>query len=279
VHRIGFSRVGPGYFETLRLPLLLGRGIRPSDTASAPLVAIVNETMARRCWPGASALGERLRHGDDIIEVVGVARDAKYLSLGEQAQPRLYVPVAQDPSDNPSLSLAVRTTGDPMALTDGIEREVKALLPTWPAFHFRTMDEGLQLQRLLPRLAATLLGALGACGLLLAAVGVYGVMAYVVRQRRQEIGIRLALGSPVSSVIALMMRQGMTVCLVGAAAGIAMALVATRFLASVLYGVGAADPLTYLVVPLTLLAVALLACYVPARDVTRLNAVEALRGD
>jgi putative ABC transport system permease protein len=275
--RIGFSRVGPRYFETLRLALLGGRDFSPSDNPSAPRVAIVNETMARRFWPGSSALGQRIREGDDAIEIVGIAKDAKYLSLGEAAQPWLYLPLAQLATDNATLSLAVRAAGDPSGLRAGIEREVRALVPTWPAFQFRTLDEGPKLQQLLPRLGAMLLGALGAFGLLLAAMGVYGVMAYVVKQRTHEIGIRLALGSPTARVLALVMKQGMAVCLAGAAAGTILALIMTRPLSNLLNGIGAADPLTYTGVPLLLLGVALLACYVPARQVTQVNPLDALR--
>jgi predicted permease len=278
-YRIGFSRVAPRYFETLRIPLLRGRDFTPADNAAAPAVAIVNETMARRLWPDGDALGQRLRRRDGVREIVGIAKDAKYQNLADASPLWVYLPLAQEPTDNVALSLAVRTAGDPMALRSGIEREVKALIPAWPAFQFRTLDEGLALQRLLPRLGATLLGVLGAFGLLLAAVGVYGVMAYVVTHRTHEIGIRLALGAPTRSVLALVMRQGMTVCLIGAAIGTAMALAATRLLASLLYAVSASDPLTYIAVPLLLLAVALLACYLPARHVTRISAVEALRQD
>ena len=164
-----------------------------------------------------------------------------------------------------------------MQLRTAVEREVRVLIPDWPAFQFRTLDEGLQLQRLLPRLGATLLGVLGLFGLLLASIGVYGVMAYVVKQRTPEIGIRLALGSPISGVLQLVIKQGMTVCLVGAAVGIAAALGATQLLGSVLYGVSAGDPLTYLLVMSLLLAIALVACYLPARRVTKLNVLEVLR--
>jgi predicted permease len=275
--RIGFSGIGPRYFDTLEIPLLRGRDFTRVDDSTARAVAIVNETMARRFWPDGNAIGQRIGNRDALIEIVGIAGDAKYLSLGEAAQPWLYRPLAQSPTDNPAFSLAVRTTGDPMLLCTAIEREVKALVPTWPAFQFRTLDEGLELQRLLPRLGATLLGVLGGFGLLLAAIGLYGVMAYLIGQRTREIGIRLALGSPAVSVLALVIKQGMSVCLIGAAVGIVAALLSTHWLSSVLYGVSAADPLTYVAIPLLLLAVALLACYLPARHLSRLNAVEALR--
>jgi len=277
LQRMGFARVAPGYFETLRIPLVAGRDFSASDASSAPWVAIINETMARRLWPDRSAIGQRVRGLDHVIEVVGIARDAKYLSLAERAQPWVYVPLAQASSNNTTLSLAVRATGDPMRLRTAIEREMKALVPAWPAFQFRTLDESLQVQQLLPRLGATLLGVLGAFGLLLAAMGTYGVMAYVVRQRAHEIAIRLALGSPTVRVLALIIKQGMVVCVVGATAGLGMALVAAQLLGSVLFGVGALDPLTYVAVPALLLGVAFLACYVPARQITKTNAVEVLR--
>jgi putative ABC transport system permease protein len=277
--RTRFARIAPGYFATLRIPLVRGRDFTSADDGSAPPVAIVDETTARRLWPDGAALGRYLRRREGTIEVIGIARDAKYASLAEQSQPWVYLPLAQDPTNNLTLSLAVRGAGDSRLLAGAIEREVRALVPTWPAFQFRALDEGLQVQRLLPRYAATLLGVLGAFALLLAAIGIYGVMAYVARQRTHEIGIRLALGAPHASLLTLLIRQGMTVCLAGAAVGIGIALVATNLLSSVLVGVGGADPLTYILVPLILLAVAMLACYLPARRAARVNPLEVLRRD
>jgi putative ABC transport system permease protein len=141
------------------------------------------------------------------------------------------------------------------------------------------LDEGLELQRQLPRLAATLLGTLGGFGLLLAVMGVYGLMAYVVKQRRHEIGIHLALGAPTWRLVALVIRQGMTLCVAGAATGLVITLAAARVISSVLYGISGADPLTYLAVPAVLLGVALLACYLPARQATKVHPVEALRAE
>ena len=155
--RIGFSRVAPNYFDVLRIPLLRGRDFTRTDTSAAPHVAIVNETMARTLWPGGDAVGQRIRRQSDVIEIVGIARDAKYLHLGETSTSWLYRPLAQEPTDNTTLSLAVRATGDARKLQSAIEQDVKALVPNWPAFQFRMLDEGLELQRQLPRLAATLL--------------------------------------------------------------------------------------------------------------------------
>jgi predicted permease len=275
--RIGLAVIGPSYFDTLRIPLLAGRDFSWIDDASAPAVAIVNETLARRFWPDRNALGQRMRSGDASIEVVGIAKEAKYRSFGESAQPWIYLPLAQSPSDNASLSLALRTAGDPMLQSTAVEREVRALIPTWPAFQFRTLDEGIALQRLVPRLGATLLGALGAVGLLLAAIGVYGVMAYVARMRMREIGIRLALGASPTGVLALVMKQGMTVCAVGAGVGLIAALVASPFLGALLYEIHAIDPVTFTLVPLLLMSVALLACYVATRHVAWIDPSEVLR--
>jgi macrolide transport system ATP-binding/permease protein len=275
--RLNYARIAPGYFDTLGIRLLRGRDFTRSDTASAPPVVIVNETMARRYWPDGNAVGSTIRRGESVMEVVGVAHDAKYASLADVSEPFLYQPLAQEPSSNLTLSLAVRTAGDPLAFRDPIQREVRGLIPSWPAFQFRTLAEGLELQQQLPRFSATLLGVLGLLGLMLAAVGLYGVMTYVVGQRTHEIGIRLALGSPVVRVITLMIKQGMTVCVAGAAVGMAAAIAVSQLLTSVLYGVSPADPLTLVLVPLLLMGVGLLACYIPARRAASVNPLEALR--
>ena len=277
VRRLDFARIAPGYFETLRIPLLQGRAFTTSDTASSPRVVIVNETLARQLSPTGSAVGRQLRGFDGMVEVIGVAKDVKYLNLAETARPWIYMPLTQEPTDNIALSLAVRFDRDTPALRDGIKREVRALVPDWPAFEYRSLGEGMALQRQVPRVGAMFLGGLGVFGLLLASVGIYGVTAYVVKQRTREIGIRLALGSPVARVTALVIRQGMRVSLMGAGIGLVLAFAAAQFLTSVLVGVSAADPIVYLLVPTLLAAVALLACYLPARRVASTNPLEALR--
>jgi ABC-type antimicrobial peptide transport system permease subunit len=228
-------------------------------------------------WPAGNVLSQRLKTFDGSLEVIGVAKDAKYLSLAEVDEPYLYRPIAQSETDNPALSLAVRTTGDPMQMREAIEREVKALMPAWPAFQFRTLDEGVELQRTVPRFGATVLGVLGVLGALLAAVGIYGVMGYVVQQRTREIGIRLALGAPGVSVVGLMVKQGMAVCAAGGALGLLIALGAAQFLRSLLFGISPADPIAYVTVSAFLLGLGLVACYLPARHATKVNPVEVLR--
>ena len=269
--RLGHASVGLQYFSTMRIPLMTGRDFGPEDTATAPAVAIINETLARRFWPDGHVVGQRLRDGDETIEVVGVARDAKYRSLSEASQPWVYRPITQLSSENVTLSLAVRTAGDPVALQAAIKREVQTLMPNWPGFAFRTLDEGLAVQQALPRAAATLLGGLGLFGLFLATLGIYGVMAYVVRQRRQELGIRLALGAPTARVIGLVVKQGMLLCIGGTLAGTAVALAIAQLASSALSGVGGADVVTCVAVPLILLGIAFVACYLPATEVTRID--------
>lgn len=269
--RMGHASVGLQYFATLRIPLIAGRDFEPTDTTAAPAVAIVNETMAHRFWPNANAVGQRLDDFDEPMVVIGVARDAKYRSLSEAAQPWVYRPITQLPSTNVTLSLAVRTTGDPAAFQTAIKREVQSLVPNWPGFQFRRLDEGLVVQRAVPRMAATLLGSLGLFGLFLATLGIYGVMAYVIRQRRLELGIRLALGAPAARVVVLVIRQGMLLCAAGTVVGIAVALGVAQLASSALSGVGGADLLTCIVVPLVLMTIALVACYLPAREVTRID--------
>lgn len=269
--RIGHASVGLQYFATMRIAVIAGRDFAPSDAASAPAVAIVNETLARRFWPEGGAIGRRLDDGDGPIEVIGIARDAKYLSLSEGDQPWVYRPLTQLPSTNITLSLAVRGTGDPTALQAAVEREVRSLVPHWPGFRFRTLAEGMDVQQALPRFAATVLGALGLFGLFLATLGIYGVIAYVVEQRRQELCIRLALGAPAAQVIALVVRQGMWLCAVGAIAGIAIGVGLAQLASSALAGVGGADLVTCIAVPVCLMGTAFVACYLPARGVTRID--------
>jgi predicted permease len=262
--RVGFSRIAPDYFRTLKIPLLRGRDFTSSDLApAAAAVAIVNETLARRFWPDGDALGKRIRNGKTLIEVVGIAADAKYFSLADSNRPYLYRPnhreIGRPESENPALSLAVRSSGDAAQLRANIRREVQHLVPNWPVFQFRALSEAIELQRMVPRLGATLLGVLGTFGLILAAIGVYGVVAHAVTQRTREIGIRIALGATHRNVMLLMIRQGMAVCAIGAACGIALALAASQVLGSLLYGIGSSDPPTYVVVVTLLLTVALLA--------------------
>jgi putative ABC transport system permease protein len=275
--RMGWSRVGPQYFRTLRLRVIQGREFTEADTASAPNVAIINETFARQFFPGANAIGRTIRSYKDTHEIVGIAADAKYRSLADTPQPFVYRPLAQEPTNNASLSLAVRFDRDRPELRQLIEREVRALAPGWPAVGFRSLSEGLQLQRALPQVGASVLGTLGVFALVLAAVGIYGVTAYVVAARAREMGIRLALGSPPARVTALVIKQVMRVCVPGAIAGTILALIAARFMAAVLVATSPADPLAVTLMPATLIGVAVLAAYLPARRAAQTQPLRVLK--
>jgi predicted permease len=270
--------VGPKHFAALQIPLLDGRDFNWRDDARAPAVIIINETMAHLLWPGESAVGKRLRVGDEkspYREVIGVAKDGKYRSLGENPKPYMYLPVLQ--SYRPELTLLVRTATDPNAMVSGVRHEVQALEPRLPIYAVKTMEEHMTYALWAIQMGASLSTAFGLLALLLAAAGLYSVMAYSVSQRTREIGIRMALGAQRGDVLKLIAGQGMTLALVGVLLGLAVSLVATRVLSSLLYGVSATDLVVFVLIPLLLAAVALLACYIPARRATKVDPMVALR--
>jgi len=271
--------VAPGYFETLGIPVLRGRGFSEHDTADAPGVAVVNETLAARFWPGEEALGKRLRvDGEEpYFEVVGVARDGKYRTLGEDPRPYLYRPVAQNFSDRQIV--LVRGEGDARALLPSIRQAVRELDDKMAMTGLEPLEQAMSSSLLLPRFGATLFGLFGVIGLLLAAVGLYGVMAYAVSQRTHEIGVRVAMGARRVDVLGMVVRQGLKLTAAGVVLGVAGAAVVTRSLESVLYGVSATDAVTFAGVSLFLVAVALASCYVPARRASRVDPVVALRSE
>jgi len=271
------NTVAPDYFRAMGIPFVQGRDFNDSDTMSSPGVIIVNETLARRLAPEGNALGKRLRMDSkgDYLEVVGVVRDAKYEQLAEKPRFFGYRPLSQ--RYRGTMTLQVRTTSDPLAAISQVRSEVRALDQNLPLTNVETMQEHMRLQLAPARLLALLSSALGVLALLLAAIGLYGVMAYVVGSRTREIGIRMALGAQVSGVRRLVIGQGLRLALIGIALGMVAAFGLTRVLQSVLYGVGANDPLTFIGVAVLWLAVALLACYVPARRATKVDPLVALR--
>jgi len=274
---IYFSVIGANYFQTMEIPLLKGRDFGAQDHEKSPLVAIVNETAARRFWPNQTAVGKRVRYGSGgpEVEVIGVARDIKYITLGEGPTPYLYAPMSQNYLS--SATLQARASGDPSQLVGAVQREVQALDKDLPVFGVKTMGQQLQGALMAPRLAAALLGVFGAVAALLAAVGIYGVVSHVVAGRTREFGLRMALGARPREVAWLALRKGMTPVWIGVAIGLVASLALTRLLESFLYGVRASDPMTYAAAGSLLVGVALLASFIPAWRATKVDPMIALR--
>ena len=284
--RVQMAVTGLGYFATMGIPVLDGRDFTRADAdpGPGPEPVIVNQTLARRYWPGESPLGKRLRldslRGADA-EVVGVAKDGKYRQLGEDPKQQLYRPFPR--VWFPSVELVVRARGArgdwAPPLFDAVRRELAAIDPAVPLSGMVTIDQHLGRAMLPPRAGAAIVGAVAMLALVLAAVGLYGLLAYLVAQRTREIGVRIALGARTTDVLRLTVAQGMRLTMLGLGAGVLLALVATRALAGVLYGVSASDPLTFGLVAALLAAVALVACGVPAWRAARVDPVAALRSE
>lgn len=236
---------------------------------------IINETMARRYWPGGDALGRRLKLTKDWLEVVGIAKDVKNRSLSEAPQPFLYLPLLQDYRSN--MILVARTTIEPEKMFHAVQAEVDALDPKMPMFEAKTLEDHIGISLFLQRMAATLLSIFGLLALSLAALGLYGVVAYTVSQRTREMGIRIAVGATQGNVLKLVLRQGLMLSAAGMVAGLITALAVTRFSVHLLYGVSAADPMTFTAIALLLLLVAFVASYFPARRATKVDPMIALR--
>ncbi|MEP7273816.1 MAG: ABC transporter permease, partial [Acidobacteriota bacterium] len=264
------------YFRTMETRLLQGRDFTAHDDAQSSPVAIVNEAFARRFWPGEEPIGKRFNFTTGKwIEIVGVAQDGKYSSLAEQPSPFVYLPLAQNYESK--VTLIARGAGDPNLLTTTLRKEMHGLDANLPLYDARTMVEHMD-QPLFPaRVAATALGGFGALALLLAAVGVFGVMSYAVRQRTREIGIRIALGASSREIFKLIVGQGALLVGTGVAIGLGFAGLVTRLLANLLFGVSALDPLTFVGVTALLTVSAFLACYLPARRATKVDPMVVLR--
>jgi predicted permease len=271
--------VATGFFQTLGVPIVQGRDFLPSDREGAQSVVIVNQTLARRFWPGQPALGKRITTdasgSGSWMTVVGVARDGKYRSLGEAPRPYFYLPHSQNYGHE--MTLVVRTEGMPREAVAMVQETASSLDPTLPPFEVKTLTEHLGVSLLPARLASSLLGSFGLLALLLAAVGLYGVVAHSVGQRTREIGVRMALGARPADVQALVVGQGMRLALVGMGIGLVAALALTRLASGMLYGLSPTDPATFAGIAALLAAVALLASWIPARRAARLDPIAALR--
>ena len=278
--RIGLHSVGPDYFGTLRVPLLRGRTFDQRDRAGSRLVAIINESAARKFWPDEEPIGKEIRLGvgweeDEFGEIVGVAGDVKYGKIEEGFTPQVYLPYTQ-PTE-PASFVMVRTSNDPTQIVSAVRREILALDKNIPIFDVRTLEDRSADATSRTRFSALLLGIFSSLALVLAAVGIYGVMSYAVSGRTREIGVRMALGAQPRNVLSLVMRDGILVTVSGLALGLGASLAATRVLGSQLYGVGTTDAPTFAAVSLLLAAVALAACYIPARRAMKADPMIALR--
>ena len=269
----------PNYFHTMGIPVLAGRAFTDEDKAGSTPVIIVNETLARKFWPGADPLGRRMRFSGPLAEnpwmqVVGVVTDVKHeLNLPNSFD--YYLPHAQDVWS--SMVLVARTKVEPLALAADMRQQVWAIDKDQPVFEVRTMEQVRSLSVAVYSFSSVSLGVFAGIALLLAAIGIYGVMSYAVTQRTQEIGIRMALGARTADILKLMVRNGMSLAAIGVIAGLAGAFAMTRLLTSLLFGVTPTDLTTFSIVTLGLLLVALLACYIPARRATKVDPLVALR--
>lgn len=270
--------VGPGYFTTMQIPLVEGRDFDERDQPKTQSVVVINQRMAEMLWPGESAIGKRFVVGTEsreAREVVGVVKTGKYRSLSEDPRPYIYYSMTQSRPGN--MSLIVRSSVDPRGLVGAIRGQVEALDRNVPVSAVKTMSEHLTYALWAPNMAASFSLAFGVLAVLLSAVGLYSVMAYVVSQRTREVGIRMALGAERSHVMRMIAKQGMWLASVGVVIGLLLALALVRVLSSLLIGVSGYDVGIFVIVPLLLATVALIACYLPARRATKVDPLIALR--
>jgi predicted permease len=284
-----YWQVTPDYFKTMGIAVRQGRTLQASDDANAPPVVVINETMARSFWPNESPLGKRIQlfwspsQKGSLAQIIGVVRDVSLHQLNEETQPEAYLPQAQGPMvagwTARGMSLVVRTASDPLALAEAVRSEVRGLDSAVPVFGVSTAEQVLGQTVAQARFNLILLGLFAVVALLLAAVGIFGILANAVRQRTHEMGIRLALGARPGAVFRLVIRQGMGLAGMGLGIGLGGAFALTRYLESLLYGVKSTDPVTFGGVALLLLVVALVACWIPARRATKVDPMAALRQD
>jgi predicted permease len=267
--------VSPGYFYTLRIPVLKGRTFTDHDDEQAQKVAVVNESLARHLWPGEDPIGKQLPLLGAPLTVIGVVGNTRHEGLSQDVESEIYVPYLQEP--DPSMQLAVRTASDPSSLVAAVRSQVMAVDSSEPIYHVGTLEQTLSDSLAPRRFNMLLLGIFAGIALALATIGIYGVIAFSVTQRTHEIGIRMALGAQRRDVLRLIVRQGLVLTLAGVAFGVGGAWALTRFLANFLFGVRPTDPATFVVVSAVLVAVSMLANYIPARRATKVDPMVALR--
>jgi len=281
--------ITPGYLRLFRIPVLSGRDFNENDKAGAPSVVLINQALARKCWPNEDPLGQHIRDGNEIggVEsVVGIVADSHNSGLGSPAEPMMMIPIAQVTdrynaayADIQPIFWVVRTHGDPHGFLAAISEQLRIASAGFPVGHIRTMDEVMGRSTGRQRFNMLLLTIFGGVALLLAAIGIYGLMAYSVAQRTQEMGIRMALGADRGSIHKLVVWEGMRLALVGIATGIAASFVLTPLLSTFLFGVRPWDPAVFVSAPFTLTAIALLAVWLPAARAAKVDPMEALRAE
>jgi putative ABC transport system permease protein len=270
-----FRRVNQNYLKAMGIPLLRGRNFTEQEVRQSDKVIIVSQTLVQTAFPNEDALGKRLITGfkGEPYEIVGIAGDLLHQSLGGSPSPAMYFPMRQ----SGRMNLVLRTNGDPLSIAGALRNEVRAIDPDQPVSAMRPMTELVDSSVAQPRYRTTLFGLFAALAMILAATGIYGVMSYSVAQRTHEIGVRMALGARRFDVLKLVVGQGMLLTLIGVALGLAAAFGLTRVMQSLLFGVTTKDPLTFVVVSALLIAVAFVACFVPARRATKVDPLVALR--
>jgi putative ABC transport system permease protein len=271
--------VTPNYFETMGITLVRGSVFNEQHTSNAPGVAVINETLARKYFAGEDPIGKRINFGDPAKSpwrtVIGIVRDIRQQSLDTEPYAQVYSPYAQFPSR--SMTLVARTSSDPPGLVPSIRNELSAMDKDQPLYNVRTMAQVMSESIARERFSMLLIAIFAGVGLVLASVGIYGVMSYTVAQRTHEIGVRMALGASASDVLKMVVRQGMILALAGTGLGLVAAVLLTRLISSLLFSVSATDPATYVLISLLLILVALVACFIPARRATRVDPMVALR--
>jgi predicted permease len=271
------NTVSPEFFETMRIPVIAGRGFTDFDREGSARVAVISQAMAKHFWPGQDAIGKRFRVTvqNGAWQVVGVCADSVTTTIGEQPQPIAFLPLGQN--YQAALALDVRTAGNPAAVMPAVLKQVQSLNQNMALTNPNTIQDLIAQGLWPPRTGAALFAIFGLLGMVLASVGIYGVMAYSVTQRTNEIGLRMALGARPWDVLRLVVGQGMRLTLTGVAVGILCALAVTRLLGNLLFGISTYDPFTFGTVSALVTAVALLAAWLPARRASRIDPVVALR--
>jgi putative ABC transport system permease protein len=269
--------VSAGYFKTMGIPIVRGRDFTAADTAMAPTVVVVNETLAEQFWKGEDPIGKRFKWfgAQDYTTVVGVAKNSKYNGVAEDPLPFIYEALKQDYT--PAGAIHVRAAGDAAALSTALRQAIREVDPTLSMFNVRTLEEQVEQSLRQQRMNVILLTTFGGLALLLAAIGLYGVASYSVAQRTREIGVRMALGAQPSSVLGLVLGNGLALVAIGLGLGLLVALALAGTMQTLVVGVNPRDPVTFIVTPAILGAIALLATYIPARRATRIDPLIALR--